>query len=162
MLERAQQVSDTHSDARSALVLIHANSTMLVYEIRSLLLEGLWPGAAARWRALHELTVTAKLVAKGGPPMADRYLQHGFVTQTDRLARYFDAHGRGPVPEQELQRRQARAAELVATRTLPDQDGTFRDPYGWAAPLMPLGRKSGKRIRPSFDQLERIAELDQR
>src|SRR5271165_6398888 len=56
------------------LTLIHSSATVTLYEIRTLLLEGLWAGAAARWRALHELTVTAVLVARGGGAIARRYL----------------------------------------------------------------------------------------
>ena len=66
MLRRMDDIGeDDHSDVRTALSLIHSSATVTLYEIRTLLLEGLWAGAAARWRALHELTVTAILVARG-------------------------------------------------------------------------------------------------
>jgi hypothetical protein len=160
MLRRMDEVGeDDHSDTRMALTLIHSSATVTLYEIRTLLLEGLWAGGAARWRALHELTVTAVLVARGENPIARRYLNHGFVVQTDRLARFYDRHGRGPVSADELRRRQAKSAILVNQLTLPDQHGSFKDSYGWAAPLMPRDSK-GKRMRPSFPELEKLAELD--
>ncbi|MGW5576582.1 DUF5677 domain-containing protein [Micromonospora chokoriensis] len=159
LLQRDDEIEDEHSEVRRALSLLHAASTVVLFEIRTLLGEGLWSGAAARWRALHELTVTAKLIHTGGSAVASRYLKHGFVVQTERLLKYWQAHKRGPVPHAELLRRQERATKLIAELTLQDERGSFRDAYGWAAPLMPIA-KSGNRVSPTFDRLEKLAELD--
>jgi Family of unknown function (DUF5677) len=87
MLQRMDEVGeDNHSDVRESLTLIHSSATVTLYEIRTLLLEGLRGGAAGRWRALHELTVTAALLARGGKTIARRYLDHGFVTQTEVIS----------------------------------------------------------------------------
>jgi hypothetical protein len=51
-------------------------------ESRCLAVAGYWVGAAARWRGLHELAVTARLIAESGSKIAQRYLDHGFVVQT--------------------------------------------------------------------------------
>lgn len=129
MLQRMDEAGeDDHSDVRTALSLIHSSATVILYEIRTLLLEGLWAGAAARWRALHELTVTAVLVARGEGAIASRYLNHGFVVQTKRLVDFYDRHGRGPLSPDELKRRQAKSETLIDRFTLPDQHGSFRDP----------------------------------
>jgi hypothetical protein len=160
MLQRMDEVGeDDHSDVRTALSLIHSSATVTLYEIRTLLLEGLWAGAAGRWRALHELTVTAMLVARGESAIARRYLDHGFVVQTERFARFHNRHARGPLSPDELRRRQAKSANLIDQFTLPNQHGSFKDPYGWAAPLMPFDNR-GKRKKPSFHELEKLAELD--
>jgi hypothetical protein len=160
MLQRMDEVGeDDHSDTRTALSLIHSSATVTLYEIRTLLLEGLWAGAAGRWRALHELTVTAVLVARGESAIARRYLNHGFVMQTERFVRFYNHHARGPLSPDELRRRQAKAKTLIDLFTLPNQRGSFKDPYGWAAPLMPTD-SNGKRLRPSFPELEKLAELD--
>jgi Family of unknown function (DUF5677) len=160
MLRRMDEVGeDDHSDVRTALSLIHSSATVTLYEIRTLLLEGLWAGAAGRWRALHELTVTAVLVARGESAIARRYLDHGFVVQTERFTRFYDRHARGPLSLDELRRRQAKSEILIDRLTLPDQRGSFKDPYGWAAPLMPIDSR-GKRGAPSFPKLERLAGLD--
>jgi hypothetical protein len=160
MLQRMDNVGeDDYSDVRTALSLIHSSATVTLYEIRTLLLEGLWAGAAGRWRALHELTVTATLVARGAAAIARRYLNHGFVTQTERFARFHSRHARGPIPEDELRRRQAKSETLINQYNLPDQRGSFKDPYGWAAPLMPCDSR-GKRLRPTFPELEKLAGLD--
>ena len=160
MLERMDEAcEDDHSDARTALSLIHSSATVTLYEIRTLLLEGLWSGAAARWRALHELAVTAVLVARGESAIASRYLNHGFVVQTKRFADFYDRYARGPLSPDELKRRQAKSRILIDRFTLPDQHGSFKDSYGWAAPLMPFCNK-GKRLDPNFPRLEREAGLN--
>jgi len=160
MLQRMDEVGeDDHSDSRTALSLVHAGATLTLCEIRTLLLEGLWAGAAARWRALHELTVTAVLVAAGGTSIARRYLDHGFVVQTERFARFYDRHARGPLPEATLRRRRIRSQIIIERSTLPNQHGSFKDQYGWATPLMPLDR-NGKRQKPTFPELEKLTQLD--
>jgi hypothetical protein len=160
MLRRMDEVGeDDHSDVRTALSLIHSSATVTLYEIRTLLLEGLWAGAAGRWRALHELTVTATLVARGETAIARRYLDHGFVAQTERFTRFYNRHARGPLSPDELKRRQAKSQILIDRSTLPDQRGSFKDPYGWAAPLMSSDSR-GKRRTPRFLELERLAGLD--
>lgn len=160
MLQRMDEVGeDDHSEVRTALSLINSSATVTLYEIRTLLLEGLWAGAAGRWRALHELTVTAKLVARDESAIARRYLDHGFVTQTERLTRFYNRHTRGPLSPDELRRRQAKSKTLIDHHTLPDQRGSFKDPYGWATPLMPFDSR-GKRQKPSFPKLDKLAGLD--
>ncbi len=160
MLQRMDEAGeDDHSDVRTALSLIHSSATVILYEIRTLLLEGLWSGAAARWRALHELAVTAVLVARGESAIASRYLNHGFVVQTKRFADFYDRHARGPLSPDELKRRQAKSKTLIDQFTLPDQHGSFKNSYGWAVPLMPFDSK-GKRQDPIFPRLEKEAGLD--
>ena len=160
MLRRMDEIGeDDHSDPRTALSLIHSSATVTLCEIRALLLEGLWAGAAARWRSLHELTVTAILVASGGSEIARRYLDHGFVTQTERFVRFYNHHARGPLSADKLRRRKASSELIIERSTLPNQRGSFKDPYGWATPLMPFDNK-GRRKIPRFPELERLAELD--
>lgn len=160
MLGRMDEIGeDDQSDTREALSIIHSSATITLCEIRALLLEGLWAGAAARWRSLHELTATAMLVAGGGAKIARRYIDHGFVTQTERLLRFYERHGRGPLPVEKLRRRQARSNLIIERSTLPDQHGSFKDQYGWATPLMQFDKK-GKRKTPTFTELEKLAKLD--
>ena len=160
MLERTNQIAeDDQSDVRDALSLIHSTATVTLYEIRTLLAEGLWAGGVGRWRALHELTVTATLLAHAGNGIAKRYIDHGFVTQTERFTRFYNRHARGPISVEDLRRRQAKSAILISRHTLSNQRGSFKDPYGWAAPLMPYDRNKMRRT-PNFPLLEELAELD--
>lgn len=157
LLERTA-VEDDHSKMRDALSLLHSSATHTFHEIGVLLRAGLWAGAAARWRALHEVTVTAAVIAAAGVPTAERYVDHGFVVQTRRLSEYMETHGRGPVGPVELSNRTKRSAELSERHAVPDAGVSFREPYGWAAHLMPV-RKKGKRVPPTLLRLEELAGL---
>lgn len=166
MLNRLDEVDqnspkDPHQIIRIVLALLHFNATITLQEIRALLEAGFWSGGAARWRALHESAVTAKLIAKGDPALAQRYMDHGYVVQTRRLKAYFDEHGVGPVAAPELESRVTEATALEAKHSLAGAAYRFRDAYGWALTLMPLTAK-GTRVRPTMDELEKLAGLDHR
>lgn len=114
MLKRLDEIDesqpdDPHQTVRVVLALQQFNALLVLQEIGVLLGAGFWSGAAARWRALHEAAVTARIIAAHGPFLAQRYLDHGFVVQTRRLKLYFDEHGVGPVSLDELGARAARA-----------------------------------------------------
>ncbi|MEW2287882.1 DUF5677 domain-containing protein [Streptomyces sp. NPDC047841] len=160
LLRRADEADDDHSPMREALALIHSAACLVFQEIRTLLLAGFWSGAVGRWRALHELAVSAIIIARQDPSFAQRYLDHGFVVQTHRLYEYYEAHGRGPVPRQELEKRRAQAELLIQKHQVANAPKKFRDSYGWAAPLMPLNRQGDKLVPPTFDRLEKMANED--
>jgi hypothetical protein len=158
MLQRSD-TDDSHLPMRTAITLLHISATMTLHEIHALLAEGFVTGAAARWRALHELATTAILVANGGAEMAQRYLDHGFVVQAKRLeAFYAQPHPDAPTSEVRKERLQ-RVDELMNANTLPDQSSSFAGAYGWAIPLMGR-RKDSKYLDPSFDRLEKLAGLE--
>lgn len=162
MLKRIDDVAeDEHTPVRSALALIQSAATMTVQEIGDLASAGYWVGAAARWRALHELAVTARLVAEGGAEIAQRYLDHGFVVQTRRFLEYRKRHGVGPLSQTELDARSRQAAELEERHEIAVSRSRFRDGYGWAIPLLPLD-KTGQHLRATFDRLEAVAGYDAR
>lgn len=166
MLNRLDEVErgssrDPHQPVRIGLALLQSSATLTLGEIRTLLEAGYWAGAAARWRALHESAVAAKLIAQGGPRIAQRFLDHGYVVQTRRLSEYLDNHGVGPVPEEELRDRIAKADELERTNAVVDSKYPFGSQYGWAVPLMPTGAK-GRRVPPTMGQLEKLAMLSHR
>ncbi|MFD4993962.1 DUF5677 domain-containing protein [Cellulosimicrobium cellulans] len=162
MLERIDAVrEDHHTSSRSALTLVHSSATMTLQEIRCLAVAGYWVGAAARWRGLHELAVTARLIAEGGPEIAQRYLDHGFVVQTKRLSRYYEEHGAGPIDPAALKERSQRAVLLEQAHALANSQARFRDAYGWAIPLLPTNA-AGEHVRPTFDRLEAQAGYDAR
>lgn len=166
MLNRLDEVdrdspNDSHQIVRIVLALLQFSATITLQEIRTLLEAGFWSAGAARWRALHELAVTAKLVAGWGPTLAQRYMDHGYVVQTRRLKAYSDEHGVGPVAPTELDARMVQTKALETKHSLPGEAHRFRDPYGWALTLMPLTSK-GRRVRPTMDELEKLADLDHR
>lgn len=162
MLDRIDTVDeDSHTPVRSVLALIHSASTITIREIILLAEHGYWVGAAARWRGLHELAVTARLVADCGPVIAQRYLDHGLVVQTRRLKDYRQRHDVGPVPKEALDERDREARRLEQQHEVANSMARFRDAYGWAIPLVPKDR-SGRHVRPTFERLEQLAQFHHR
>lgn len=154
---RSSEVDDEYSAVRLALLALHATAVSTVQEIGVLLRTGFWAGAAGRWRSLHELAVTSRIIAEYGPHIAQRYLDHGFVVQTRRLVEFYAGHGRGPVDLDELRRRQAEADRLITIHVSNEVRGPFHMEYGWAATLMPYGKKQPSvRIRPTLVELENL------
>jgi hypothetical protein len=158
MMKRSNETTDSYTPVRESLLLLQSAATVTVHEIRHLLLGGFWAGAAARWRALHELAVCGTLLAKHGNEIAERFLAHSFVVQTKRLRDFYAVHGRGPVPKEELDRRWSDAEAMVAEHETPDDPVRFTTQYAWALPLLKLSA-SGRRPRPTFGALERLANL---
>lgn len=159
LVPRVGDVRDEYTPMRVALSLVHCNGALIVQEIEVLLRNGFWSGAAARWRALHELAVTARLLQRGGPEIAQRYFDHSAVVQIRRLV---DPHGAplpGPIPPDELRRRWSESRVTVERYTTPESKRRFDDAYEWAAPLIPR-TASGKGPRLTFAELERLVELD--
>lgn len=160
LLERGESTRDGHSPKRDVLTLVYCAAVIHLLEIRQLLSAGLWAGAAARWRALHEISVTARTLAQSDVVTAERYIDHSFIVQTQRLSKFWEAHKRGPLSEVELDRRRAAAAVHLAKYSATDE-APFGDAYGWAAHLMPLTRAGDKRQRPTMEALEKLAGLDE-
>ncbi|MBZ4488085.1 DUF5677 domain-containing protein [Microbacterium sp. cx-55] len=155
MFDRSE-IEDNHAPTREALMLIQSASTLTLREIQVLLRAGYLSGASARWRALHELAVTAILVAEGGPDIAQRYLDHGIMTQFVRLEEFYrQPHPEAPSDEERAERLTL-VRDLTAKHTLADETIAFGRPYGWATPLMPR-RRDGKFHEPSFTRLETAA-----
>lgn len=61
------------------IVRLHARACHISKEILCLLTSGYADGAHARWRALHEVNVTARFIAKHGPECAERFYYHDIV-----------------------------------------------------------------------------------
>ncbi|WP_217430933.1 DUF5677 domain-containing protein [Sphingomonas bacterium] len=49
---------------------LHARACQVVFEIITLMENGLADGAMARWRTLHEITVVATILAEHGEELA--------------------------------------------------------------------------------------------
>jgi hypothetical protein len=153
MMFTRTEIEDDYAPIREALMLIQSASTLTLREIRQLLMAGYLSGATARWRALHELAVTAILVAEGGPIIAQRYIDHGIVTQLVRLEEFYRQPHPDAPSDEEREERLRLVRELTANHTLAEETLAFGRPYGWATPLMPR-RKDGKFHEPSFTRLE--------
>ncbi|MFH1330031.1 MAG: DUF5677 domain-containing protein [Actinomycetota bacterium] len=142
-----------HSEARSAktdaLARLHAKGTLTASEGLTLLRSGYSTAAMARWRTLHETTVTAFVLLDQPDSLSQRFLAHDAAdslrAQQD-YEQWWRRLGAEP-PDWEPHDRDALKSDLTAL-----YGPAFLAQYGWAEPL--VGRV------PKFRDLEEAAHLD--
>lgn len=99
-----------------ALVLLHGRACEVAMQIRKLLESGFPDGATARWRTLHEISVTARLIASNDEETAERYLDYQVIKHYYDAETYQDHHqklGFEPFSEEELERIEERKDEII-------------------------------------------------
>ena len=156
--EKGAEINDTlrseadpkvaYSD--EALTRLHARSCQVASEVLTLLREGFADGALARWRTQHEISVVARFIRENGDGCAERYLAHS-VVESYRAAIQYQRHcsalGYEPFGKTEMQQfSDGRKAALQK------YGPEFDDDYGWAAPVLKVGK-------PTFAALEDSIEV---
>lgn len=133
------------------IVRLHAKGCLISKEILALLKNGFADGAHARWRALHELSVTAMFLAKHGREAVLSYTDFEFVEAYQgaaQLNRYESRINESGFSQDEMSEFKSQYDAVIA------KHGTnFGKPYGWAAKFLPKGR-------PTFFALEEDVGLD--
>lgn len=140
-----------HDLVFDVLVRLHAKACLIAKEIVCLLKNGFADGAHARWRALHELTVTAMFLGQNGADVAERYCLHEFVDSYKGACQHKRYAGRlqaAPLSDDEFDRLKNQY-DQVLNRFGAD----FKNAYGWAEAT--LGKK-----RATFFDLEEAVSLD--
>jgi len=130
---------------------LSARACQVSLEIMTLLRGGFADGAMARWRTLHEITVTAFFISKHGNTMAERYLCYD-VVESHRGARQYQVHcgalGYEPFPENQMQQIRDAFDKVIERFGKP-----FSESYGWASSVF-----SDRRI--NFSDIEQCTDLD--
>ncbi len=133
------------------VVRLHAKGCLIGKEILALLFNGYADGAHARWRALHEISVTAMFLSHHGADATERYLIHEFVEAykaAEQLNKYQSRINAKGFSQQELD-----DFKKDYERVIERYGRGFRNPYGWAEPFLPKGK-------PTFLSLEEAVGLD--
>lgn len=133
------------------IVRLHAKGCLVSKEILALLKNGFADGAHARWRALHELSVTARFLAEHGIEAAVRYTDFEFVEGykgAAQLNRYESRINAAGYSDEEIRELRSHYDAVVAK-----YGSEFGKPYGWATKFLPKGR-------PTFSALEKSVGLD--
>ena len=130
----------------------HARACHISQEILCLLRSGFPDAAHARWRALHEVAVTAMFIAKHGQNCAERFYFHEVVDSYDGMIehkKYEDRlKAKGP-SQKEIDECKIQRDFLVEK-----YGKKFGDHYGWASYLFP------NHGRVSFTAIEKDVDLD--
>jgi len=71
-----------------ALTRLHGRACQVGNEILILLKSGYADGANARWRTLHEITVTSYFIKENGSEMAERYLLYDYIESYRSISDY--------------------------------------------------------------------------
>jgi Family of unknown function (DUF5677) len=138
-----------------ALLGLQARACQTALEVYHLLSDGLPKGALARARTLHEIAVTAMVIADYGrrsehPDLAARFLAHQVVaTYKDAVTYQLNCETLGyePFTDEVMAGMEARRDEAVAK-----YGPAYKEQYGWAAGL-------DKATPPTFRDLERLARV---
>lgn len=134
-----------------ALIRLHARSCQVASEILALLKTGHADGAHARWRSLHEITVTGILIGNHNNELAERYLLHDGI-ETYKAAKIYQQYcenlGYEPLTGEELTEMTKEYNYLV------DRYGkSYKNEYGWASTVI-------DKDRPTFKDIEETVGLD--
>lgn len=133
------------------LVRLHAKGCLISKEILTLLKNGYADGAHARWRALHEINVTAQFLAAHGDEATRRYLAYEAV-ETYKSAKQLNEyeHRINAKGFSEMEMAALRANDEAIRREYGNEIGKS---YGWAQPYLP-------KKNASFAALEEKVKLD--
>jgi len=132
-----------------ALARLHIRACRIANEILLLLDHGHTEGAQARWRTLHEVAITATLIADGGDTLAQRFFDHDAVERKRAL----DDHRRAAeaASEPTLPIAQANEIDRDFERVVAKYDRHFQGTYGWASGQLGMPKE------PKFYNLQETA-----
>lgn len=134
------------------VVRLHARACQISQEILCLMKSGFADAAHARWRALHEVSVTAMFIAKHGQECAKRFYFHDVVDSYDGMREHkkYESRLNKKAPEQQdIDECKAEYDNLVR-----EYGKKFSGHYGWAAYLFPDHNRVG------FGAIEKDVKLD--
>ncbi len=150
--EAQLQTNRKHNAVRNeVLSRLHIRACRIAEEIAILLDNGQTEGAEARWRTLHEVSVTALLVQAGGEQLARRYVDHQAVEQRKILDDHDRAISANSRPVQRFDAADRKAINAEFTRVTRRHGNSFRGMYGWVAGQLGISEQ------PQFHHLQEAA-----
>jgi hypothetical protein len=130
----------------------HARACQISQEILCLLKSGYADAAHARWRALHEVNVTARFIGKHGRDCAERFYFHEVVDSYSAMREHKKYEDR--LQEKGPSEEEIKACKVQYDNLIKRFGKKYGDHYGWASYLFPTHRRVG------FAALEKDVELD--
>jgi len=135
----------------ASLLQLHGRSCRVAREVEALLHAGLPAGAFSRWRTLHEIAVSALVIAQEGEVAAKRYLDHDIVNRY-KLMNAHDTHAKA-LKQKPPTTRERTAVEAAYRAVIALHGPAFAEDYGWASTAL-------NNNRPHFVQLENHVRLE--
>lgn len=133
-----------------ALTFLHSRACQVAQEILALITSGFADGAEARWRTLHEISVTASVIKEHGDETAERFLLYSVIEEYYE-AKAYQKHSEilGERVSEEHYESLQKTREALIERFGEDYDKM----YGWAMHLF-------KDSSGGFRKLEEMADLE--
>jgi len=133
------------------VVRLHARACHISSEILWLLKGGFADAAHARWRALHEVAVTALFLLNHGNELSIRYYEHEAIESYKAMKQYNKYKSRLSIKE--FSEKELIECKVARDKAINKYGQDFEGSYGWAADV--LNNK-----RPNFSNLEEAVKLD--
>lgn len=130
----------------------HARACHISQEILCLLKSGFADAAHARWRALHEVAVTAMFIAKRGQECAERFYFHDIIDSYDGMIEHQKYEDR--LQEKAPSQKEIDECKIEYDSLIKKYGKKFGDHYGWASYLFPSHNRVG------FAAIEKDVGLD--
>ncbi|AKM86249.1 hypothetical protein JGT16_01975 [Enterobacter hormaechei] len=130
----------------------HARACQISQEILCLLKHGFADAAHARWRALHEVNVTAMFISKHGQECAERFYLHDVVDSYHGMVEHkkYEHRLQAKGPKNEDVDKCKEHFNLLIKK----YGKKFADNYGWASYIFPNHNKLG------FGAIEKDVQLE--
>ncbi|MCW8827619.1 MAG: DUF5677 domain-containing protein [Gammaproteobacteria bacterium] len=133
------------------VVRLHARACHISSEILWLIKGGFADAAQARWRALHEVVVTALFLLGHEVELSIRYLEHEVVESYKAMIQYNKYEPRLNI--ERFSDEKIAECKLAYDKAIDKYGKSFKEGYGWAAQAL-------NSPRPNFSNLEEAVELD--
>ncbi len=148
-----------HGEAKvDSLVTLHARCMRVGHEVFALMRCGFPDGAYARWRTLHELSVTMKFLADQPNLVSERY-RDAWVLRSwkanQEIEKYKEATGISGLPEEEV-KFQTRHRELILEKYSDD----LSTDWAWARPGLQTPKSGNENWHVSFTDIQKATNLD--
>lgn len=129
----------------------HARACLIGQEILCLLKSGFADGAHARWRTLHEVTVTAMFIKKHGQECAKRFYRYDIVESYKGMKQHKKYESR--LQEKAPNDKEIKECKNRLDKILKEYGNDFKKPYAWAA-------QSLEKSKVNFSDIEKDVSLD--
>lgn len=147
--EPDSEIDSEDSILLNVLVRLHCRACRTAREILCLMKSGYADGAYARWRALHEIAVTAWFLSQHRGDTPQRYLDHADVMNWRNAQEYQEhCHALGYEPYSTEELDEMRTASDTA---IGRYGRSFEKDYGWAARALGDARPTFRKIEASLD-----------
>lgn len=133
---------------------LHARCVQVGNEISHLLHGGFADGAFARWRTLHETSVTTKFISEGDEDLATRFKDYQGIARL-KVATHYNSNNE--LQFEPFSKEQITNFENERKKVMDKYEPYFSQSFGWATKA--LGKPTTSKIDTKFYEIEKFVGL---